>query len=420
MTRYGRNIHQDLANMTNKSVDGLGVDRLVSKYAKVAEQRRRREAGYDEEFSLNIPQVERARRHIAEQLEAEAAQIHGTLPVAAIFDAYSLVKAARKRDAGVSALQGHLERMWQRDRTGSITADAYLTLHDHYKRNYPKSAAADLIKEIGERGYATLPISDLEHIASQIQSQEDFDYQIMYNGLNGGAPHQVKARRYILALLNESESSDDVDDEMEANAAEQLLNHLEEMEEILEDFAEEEDFEIEEEDEEYEVEVGDEEEESFDDDDEGEDEPPFAEPEVTNGKHGSSKGALDFSEFPSEYYDDAAEPTPGQVTYPAPGDDIMMGLESFQEGVPSVQKLFESWATNQSVTASDIQEAYRDLEVSTRRMEVQDQRFAKQTADALMQYVLDNSGRGTPVDPRTAKVLKYFEVCRRNAMRRGK
>jgi len=274
MTRYGRNIFQDLANFSNKPVDGLSVGRLAGKYAGVVEERKRREVANSAAFDINVPHMEMVKKRIAEQLEAEAAQIQGTLPVAAIYDAFTLVKNSSRRDAGVNALQGQLEHMWKRDRTGSITANLYLTLHDHYKRNYPRSAAAELIQQIGEQGYSTLPVSDLEHIASKIQNQGDFDHAVMLHGLNGPLPHQVKARRYLLALLNQPE--DDDDDEMEANAAEQLLNHVEEMEEIIEEFAEEEGFEVEEEDDRYEVEDEDEDEEADEEDEGGEsDEPPF-------------------------------------------------------------------------------------------------------------------------------------------------
>ena len=39
MTRYGRNIFQDLANLSNQSVQGLSVDRLTERYAGAVEDR---------------------------------------------------------------------------------------------------------------------------------------------------------------------------------------------------------------------------------------------------------------------------------------------------------------------------------------------------------------------------------------------
>ena len=205
MEPFGRHVHQDLANLTGQEVPGLRISRLASRYAAAVAERRAREEANRHEFNLNLPHLEAVKNALAEQLEAEGAQINGHLPVASVFDAVQAVKACRgwDKDAGLRALMGHLESMWKRDRSASITASTYLKLHEHYSRNFPKSAAADVLVQIGRAGYATLPISDLQVIASQINTQEDYDRLIQRHGLNGVLPHQVKARRYILALVNE-------------------------------------------------------------------------------------------------------------------------------------------------------------------------------------------------------------------------
>jgi len=207
MNRFGRNVKQDLADFSQQSVGDLRVGRLAKLYSGAVARRQAQDEANSREFRLNIPHVEQVRKKIAEELDREAGQINGNLPVASVFDAYRIVKARKDlgTDHGLRALYGHLEGMWKKNRTGSITASSYLTLHDHYKRNFPKSAAAEVIVEIGQKGYATLPINDLQRIASQIETQEDYDRLILKHGLNGPLPHQVKARRFVLSMVNGEE-----------------------------------------------------------------------------------------------------------------------------------------------------------------------------------------------------------------------
>ena len=204
MTRFGRHVCQDLADLSGREVHGIDVGRLAARFSQAVTERRAREEANANEVRLNVPMMQHVQQKLAEQLAAEADQVNGNLPIASVFDAYQIVKARKDldRDPGLRALYGHLESLWKKERTGSLTANGYLRLHDHYARRYPKSAAVEVIEEIGRRGYATLPLSDLTRIASTIETQEDFDRAMVYHGLNGPQPHQVKARRFILALLN--------------------------------------------------------------------------------------------------------------------------------------------------------------------------------------------------------------------------
>lgn len=206
-TRFGRHVMQDLADLSGQEVSGLRISRLASRYEAAIAERKTRERANTNEFRLNIPHVAQVQKKIAEQLEEDAARINGKLPIASVFDALQIVKARKdvERDAGLRALRGHLESMWKRSRTATITASSYLKLHEHYARTFPRSAAKDVIVEIGQRGYTTLPRADLHHIASEIQNQEDYDRAMVKYGLSGPQPHQVKARKYILALLNDEE-----------------------------------------------------------------------------------------------------------------------------------------------------------------------------------------------------------------------
>jgi len=204
MNPFGRNVCQDLADLAGQDVHGINMSRLAARYSQAAAERHARDEANQEEFNLNLPMVEMVQKRIAEQLAAEADEVNGHLPIASVFDAYQIVKARKDvdKDPGLRALYGHLEAMWKKNRSASISANSYLRLHDHYKSRYPRSAAVEVIEEIGHKGYATLPLSDLTRIASTIESQADFDKAMIYYGLGGPAPHQVKARRYILALLN--------------------------------------------------------------------------------------------------------------------------------------------------------------------------------------------------------------------------
>ena len=204
MSRYGHNVLQDLANLSGHEVQGINVGRLAARFSKAAAERHTQDAENQKEFHLNIPMMQRVQKKISEQLADEADEVNGNLPIASVFDAYQIVKARKdiSRDPGLRALYGHLESMWKKNRSASISANSYLRLHDHYKNRYPKSAAVEVIEEIGLKGYTTLPLSDLTRIAASIESQDDFDQAMVYYGLNGPAPHQVKARRYVLALLN--------------------------------------------------------------------------------------------------------------------------------------------------------------------------------------------------------------------------
>lgn len=206
-TRFGRHVGQDLADLSGQEVSGLRISRLAARYEKAIAERKARERADQHEFRLNIPHVAQVQRKISQQLEEDAARINGKLPIASVFDALQIVKAHKliDRDAGLRALHGHLASMWKRNRTATITASSYLKLHEHYARNFPKSAATDVIVEIGQSGYTTLPRTKLHHIASEIETQDDYDRAMVKYGLSGPQPHQVKSRKYILALLNDEE-----------------------------------------------------------------------------------------------------------------------------------------------------------------------------------------------------------------------
>jgi hypothetical protein len=205
-----RNVKQDLANLSQQKVNDIRMSRLM-KFAQAAQKHRELEDSYGSELYLNVPRVEQVRNLVAKVLESEASEVNGELPVISVFDAFQYVKAQKdlNKDAGLRALQGHLQRMWDNSLAergpDEITAESFMKLKTHYARNYPKSRAAKVIEGFGKKGYATLNRNDLLRLASDIRSQEDFEQVVIDNGLQGGAPNQVKARKFILACVNSQE-----------------------------------------------------------------------------------------------------------------------------------------------------------------------------------------------------------------------
>jgi len=199
-----RNIYQDLANLTKKSNNGISLDRLTQKFAKKALDRRELEASWEDEVDLNPYHMENLKRSLARAIDQETMDVDGNLPVAGVYEALQYVKAQKNvdKDAGLRALRGHLEKMWKGNRTASLNYKSYMELKDWYTRNYPKSHVAKVLDEIGQKGYSTLEVTKLAHIASQVQSQADFDDLMVAHGLAGRNPQQVKARNFIIALVN--------------------------------------------------------------------------------------------------------------------------------------------------------------------------------------------------------------------------
>ena len=208
-----KNIYQHLEELTGTKAS-MDYSRLVRKFADAVnnydEEDLEKEASNQRGKELNERHIDWMQRVVAEELERETDRVDGALPVSSVFEAYQRTKAASakdSRDIGIRVLATHFEKLWKSDKTANLTVADLLKIKEHYSRNYPKSAASDVIQDISNRGYLTLPVGELVHIASQIRSQEDYDYVIKEAGLTGGNPYQKKARQFILALVNgESEA----------------------------------------------------------------------------------------------------------------------------------------------------------------------------------------------------------------------
>lgn len=199
-----RNPNQDLANLTGKTVSGLNVGRLASKYAPVANARRAQDLANERELELGWGHLEALRKKVSEELEKASEEMASDMPIASTFDALQEVKTHKDvcKDAGLRALMGHLEKAWKRDREGSISAASLGELRKHYARTFPKSAVVGVLDKIAKTGYACLEMSKLAQIAEEIETQDDYDRLMVENGLNGKQPNQVKARKFVLGLVN--------------------------------------------------------------------------------------------------------------------------------------------------------------------------------------------------------------------------
>jgi len=194
--------YRDYENISG--IDGLGMGRLAQAYSKTINKRKASEVNLNQEVEVSIPHLEALKKKLAQKIEADFNDESGHLPITSVFDALQIIKSKKdaSKNIGLRALGAHLNTMWKKDRTANLSANTFLNLKDHYTRNYPKSGMDSVFDEISNKGYFTLPLSDLMHIASQIRNQKDFNYMMEEHGLNGMHPHQVKARNFIIATLN--------------------------------------------------------------------------------------------------------------------------------------------------------------------------------------------------------------------------
>ena len=196
---------QALADLSGKPVNGISMQRLAPMFAKTIVARRAAEEAYDVENQVHPTFVDHLRAKAAKLLDEEAENTASTLPVSSVYDALMITKQHKRAnvDAGIRAWQGMLTTMWKKNRTSNITAASFMKLRDYFASNFPKSAVSEVFDDIGSKGYAALPVVDLVSMANRIYTQEDYDYEIMRAGLTTQQPHHVKARRFVLAVLND-------------------------------------------------------------------------------------------------------------------------------------------------------------------------------------------------------------------------
>jgi hypothetical protein len=204
-----KSVIDHLNELSGENYSSFNFNKLATDYAEaIVRQEKIDEANLNEYYNPSVKasalSIEKAKKAVAEMIDARKRAEDDAIPVVSTFDAFQGVKeASRKnsRDLGLSRLATHLEKKWKVDRTGSLTHKDISVLKDHYSKNYPKSAASEALSGISKKGYTDLPKAELMAIAASIHSQEDFDSQMIANGLTSNSPRNVKARQFILAAV---------------------------------------------------------------------------------------------------------------------------------------------------------------------------------------------------------------------------
>lgn len=209
-----KSVTKRLKDLSGKDYQEFNYPKLYSRYAGAVKERQARDRSVEADRYVDNSmdrKIDQLRKVVAEELQKECERVNGSLPVASYFDAYQIAKKAsdaNKRDVGAGVLATYLHKLWEKNRTASLTANDFLRMRDHYETNYPRSVAASVIDEIGQKGYADLPMSDLLAIAANIESQDDYEYQIKAHGLASNSPRNKKARQFIIAAVNGKEAQE--------------------------------------------------------------------------------------------------------------------------------------------------------------------------------------------------------------------
>lgn len=205
----------DLLGMySGESLEPLDYDSLGRLYASEIEEsdirdNNRMKSRYEVDNSAS--KLASMKKRIADELSSIHAEETASVPVMSTFELHQAVKnasVASKRDIGLRSLTAHVEKLWTNDRDGFVDHQGFSVLRDHYARQYPKSAAAEVLDKAAKSGYMNLNKSELMELAANIQDQEDFDYLMRVNGYDSNTPRNEKARKFVLAVLNKTGSSD--------------------------------------------------------------------------------------------------------------------------------------------------------------------------------------------------------------------
>ena len=163
---------------------------------KTAQQRHR--------VASALPMLEMAKyklnKMVGEQLLPQDA------PIVTRFDAFTSIKNASKndpRDMGLRKFALHLERLWHKDPMGTFSAGALSRYRDKYQHENPSSKVAEITNQsVSKVSFNNLPVAHLTRIASQIDTQEDYDQAIERSNLTGDHVQNVRARAFIRELVN--------------------------------------------------------------------------------------------------------------------------------------------------------------------------------------------------------------------------
>jgi hypothetical protein len=193
-----------LEKLSRQPVPDRLTQRLAPLFASHVAKRKEQERKNEFEYHNPPVFVEHLRSQAAKLIEKEAEKTAATFPIISVFDALQIAKSHKKAktDAGLRNLIGMLDTAWKKDRTANILAGTFVKYKDYYCSSFPRSAVVEVFDKMGSTGYATLDVRRLMAIASRIQSQDDFDYEMNQAGYISKNPYDVKARNFVLALVN--------------------------------------------------------------------------------------------------------------------------------------------------------------------------------------------------------------------------
>jgi len=168
------------------------------------------------ELAQSMPILEAARRKLAEATSNKV--LPDDTPIAMRFDVFNVIKQATKqypKDTGLRMFATHLQRLWHKEPTGTITAGALTHLRDHYQTQNPRSVVGEITDTaVPKVAFNNLPVAQLTRIASEISSQDDYNTTIIRHGLHRDDVRSIRARAFIRELVNrkaelETELKDD-------------------------------------------------------------------------------------------------------------------------------------------------------------------------------------------------------------------
>jgi len=156
------------------------------------------------DIAAAMPAMEAARNKLSEVLRDRV--MPEDTPIVSRFDAFSAVKDAsrqNKNDQSLRKLALHLERLWHKEPLGTLTVGALSRLRTHYQDMSPRSMVGEIVDTVIPKvSFKTLPVAKLTRVATQINTQADYDEAIVRNCLQGNDPISVRARTFICELVN--------------------------------------------------------------------------------------------------------------------------------------------------------------------------------------------------------------------------
>jgi|LSQX01.2.fsa_nt_gb hypothetical protein len=205
-----RSVTDRLNFFSKKAYGDMNYRRLEREFSHRIRAEKEKDEKYDEEnlsrlFNKEKDENKKVKEKALKALGDEGKEKNKDLPSAGKFETYQEVKMESEknpRDVGLKNACEFTKRKWKEDRDGSYSVGEIEKLEAHYKRNYPKSAAKDVLAKAASKGYSRLNRSHLARIASSIRTQRDYDRQIKVHGLDANSPMNIKARKFILSIVN--------------------------------------------------------------------------------------------------------------------------------------------------------------------------------------------------------------------------